>query len=99
MRWLILYYGFFCCFFSGQLVFCILSVIPKTKEYFQIALRAYVGCFSEKGIITSVIGAFMLGVGMTLAGAVSNFNVNDYTPVPKKYSILWKPMGDIFTYD
>ena len=58
-------------YFLGQLIFCILSVIPKTKEYFQAAVRAYVGCFSDKGIITSGLGTFVLGVGMTLSGAVS----------------------------
>ena len=53
-------------------MFCVLSVIPKTKEYFQSAVRAYAGCFSDKGIVTSILGAFMLGAGMTLAGAVSD---------------------------
>ena len=31
----------------------------------------YVACFNQKGILTSAVGAFVLGVGMTLSGAVS----------------------------
>lgn len=68
---------------TGQLVFCILSVIPKTKEYFQAAVKAYVGCFSDKGIITSGLGTFILGIGMTLAGACPGMvlvQVGTWTP-------------------
>lgn len=52
-------------------MFSILSMLPFTKELFKQAVLEYVACFSQKGILTSAIGAFTLGVGMTLSGAVS----------------------------
>lgn len=52
-------------------MFSLLSVIPLTKTLFEEAVLEYIACFSHKGIFTSAIGAFALGVGMTLSGAVS----------------------------
>ncbi len=49
----------------------ILYLIPVTKEKFTEAHQGFAGCFAEKGIITSSIGPLMLGMGMTLSGAVS----------------------------
>ncbi|XP_053387465.1 UPF0394 inner membrane protein YeeE-like isoform X2 [Mercenaria mercenaria] len=54
---------------SGQIVFSVLSVLPATKEIFQEAVIEYVACFNSKGILTSAVGAFILGCGMTLSGA------------------------------
>lgn len=54
---------------SGQIVFSVLSVLPQTKQVFQDAVLEYVACFSSKGILTSALGAFTLGCGMTLSGA------------------------------
>ncbi|KAL4216749.1 hypothetical protein ACF0H5_024472 [Mactra antiquata] len=55
--------------FTGQLIFCVLSILPQTKQLFQEAVLEYIACFNSKGIITSGIGAIVLGAGMTLAGA------------------------------
>ncbi|XP_060561777.1 thiosulfate transporter TsuA-like isoform X2 [Ruditapes philippinarum] len=54
---------------AGQIVFCFLSVLPATKKLFKEAIEEYVTCFSSKGILTSGVGAFILGCGMTLSGA------------------------------
>ncbi|KAK3101632.1 hypothetical protein FSP39_005030, partial [Pinctada imbricata] len=53
----------------GQFVFCLLSVVPQTRSKFENAERAFVQCMSEKSILTSAVGAFALGSGMTLSGA------------------------------
>lgn len=55
----------------GQLCLITLSLIPWTKEKFENSLKAYYCGFEKKSIITSAIGAFVLGSGMTLCGAVS----------------------------
>ena len=55
---------------AGQLTLCILSVLPRTKEMFSHSLDVFQATFSDKGILTSCVGPFTLGVGMTLAGAV-----------------------------
>lgn len=54
---------------TGQLGLVVLSVLPPTKEKFNRALKAYLGCFFEKSLLTSAIGAFVLGAGMTISGA------------------------------
>ncbi|KAL3885197.1 hypothetical protein ACJMK2_025288 [Sinanodonta woodiana] len=47
----------------------LLSVIPATKSYFIAVSEEFVSCFKEKGILTSLMGPFVLGIGMTLSGA------------------------------
>jgi hypothetical protein len=59
------------------------SVIPWCKDKFQKAMDAFGGCFEEKGILTSIVGPFILGMGMTLSGAVSNNN-NYYMALIKR---------------
>ncbi|KAH3867574.1 UPF0394 inner membrane protein YeeE-like isoform X2 [Dreissena polymorpha] len=54
---------------SGQIVFSIISVLPPTKSIFQKAVVEYIACFTQKGILTSALGAFVLGIGMTLSAA------------------------------
>jgi hypothetical protein len=56
---------------AGQLVLALISILPGLKDKFQKAMEEYGGCFSEKGILTSLVGPFILGMGMTLSGAVS----------------------------
>ncbi|KAL5019918.1 hypothetical protein ScPMuIL_002810 [Solemya velum] len=53
---------------AGQLCLALLSVLPWAKGRFQTASEEYAKCFSDKSILTSAIGAFVLGCGMTLAG-------------------------------
>ncbi|KAJ8311651.1 hypothetical protein KUTeg_011006 [Tegillarca granosa] len=54
---------------SGQICLSILSLLPWTKSKFTEAFDAYTESFDEKGVLTSAIGAFALGSGMTLSGA------------------------------
>lgn len=54
---------------SGQICLSILSLLPWTKSKFTKAFDAYTESFDEKGVLTSAIGAFALGSGMTLSGA------------------------------
>ncbi|KAK3592481.1 hypothetical protein CHS0354_014979 [Potamilus streckersoni] len=54
---------------TGHIVFGLLSAIPATKSYFVAVSDEFVSCFKEKGILTSMIGPFVLGIGMTLSGA------------------------------
>ena len=50
----------------------VLSLLPKFKSQFHESLEAFGACFAEKkGLLTSTLGPFMLGSGMTLSGAVS----------------------------
>ena len=55
----------------GQLCLVLMSVLPWTKVIWQEAMDGYHGGFTEKGILTSMLGPFILGAGMTLSGAVS----------------------------
>ncbi|XP_052785404.1 UPF0394 inner membrane protein YeeE-like isoform X1 [Mya arenaria] len=54
---------------TGQIIFSVISVLPATKKLFEEAVLEYIACFTHKGIVTSAIGAFVLGCGMTLSGA------------------------------
>ncbi|XP_060066042.1 UPF0394 inner membrane protein YeeE-like [Ylistrum balloti] len=54
---------------AGQLCFVVLTAIPKTRPYMDNAMRDFICCFSEKGILTSILGPFILGIGMTMAGS------------------------------
>ncbi|XP_067653437.1 thiosulfate transporter TsuA-like [Haliotis asinina] len=54
---------------SGQLFLAILSVVPVTKYRFELASSEFVQCFVDKGLLTSSVGPFILGAGMTLSGA------------------------------
>ena len=49
----------------------VLSLVPWTKERFQKSVAAFTCGFDAKGLLTTTIGPFILGAGMTLAGAVS----------------------------
>ncbi|CAD5124400.1 DgyrCDS12685 [Dimorphilus gyrociliatus] len=53
----------------GQIVLIVLSLLPWTKDKFSTALKAYYCGFQNKSILTSAIGAFVLGSGMTICGA------------------------------
>ena len=56
---------------TGQACLALLSLIPATKDKFDKASQEFMACFNNRGILSSLLGAFMLGVGMTLSGAVS----------------------------
>lgn len=49
----------------------LLSLLPATKDRFDSASKEFVSCFKDRGIFSSALGAFLLGVGMSLSGAVS----------------------------
>lgn len=53
----------------GQFCFAIMSAIPKTRPYLDDAFHDFTGCFQNKGILTSCLGPFILGIGMTMAGS------------------------------
>ncbi|XP_025084332.1 uncharacterized protein LOC112558218 [Pomacea canaliculata] len=54
---------------TGHLVLGVMSLIPICKSRLELAEEEYLCCLKKKGIITSCLGPFLLGVGMTLAGA------------------------------
>ncbi|ELT97896.1 hypothetical protein CAPTEDRAFT_219820 [Capitella teleta] len=54
---------------SGQVVLALMSIFPGIKDKMLKAMEEYGGCFSEKGLLTSILGPFILGMGMTLSGA------------------------------
>ncbi|OWF53305.1 hypothetical protein KP79_PYT00469 [Mizuhopecten yessoensis] len=54
---------------SGQLCFVVLAAIPKTRPYFDDAIHDFISCLREKGILTSILGPIILGIGMTMAGS------------------------------
>ena len=49
-----------------------LSLLPATRDRFDRSMLAFTCGFEQKGILTSALGPFILGCGMTLAGAVRN---------------------------
>ncbi|XP_048750778.1 UPF0394 inner membrane protein YeeE-like isoform X2 [Ostrea edulis] len=52
----------------GQISMSILSLIPATKGKFEDASKEFISCFTDKGILSSALGAFVLGSGMSLCG-------------------------------
>lgn len=56
----------------GQLIMSLLSVLPSTQRLFTDAVDGFKCCLTNKGIFTSSVGPFILGIGMTLSGAVSS---------------------------
>ena len=58
-------------FVPGQLCFLILSYIPQTKPHITAARKTYIKSFTHKGVISTLLGAFILGSGMAVGGAVS----------------------------
>ena len=51
-----------------------LSVLPITRQRFLIARHNFICRLSAKGVSASAIGGILLGIGMTVAGAVSSFS-------------------------
>lgn len=60
-----------CFFFTGQFCLLIMSYIPQTKPHIEAARKTYNKSFTHKGVISTIIGAFILGAGMAVGGAVS----------------------------
>jgi uncharacterized membrane protein YedE/YeeE len=56
---------------AGASVFAVLSVIPATKAYFKSAVDAYRVGLDSLSTSKSIVGGAMIGIGMTLSGAVS----------------------------
>ncbi|XP_062613538.1 thiosulfate transporter TsuA-like isoform X1 [Saccostrea cucullata] len=54
---------------TGQLCMAILSIVPATKQKFEEASKDFVSCFTDKGFLSSAVGPFLLGIGMSLCGA------------------------------
>ncbi|XP_041356163.1 uncharacterized protein LOC121373552 [Gigantopelta aegis] len=54
---------------AGQLFLALMSVIPYTKEKFNNVVDNFMVTFDDKGILTSILGPFILGVGMTISGS------------------------------
>ncbi|XP_033725526.1 UPF0394 inner membrane protein YeeE-like [Pecten maximus] len=53
----------------GQICFLVMSAIPKARSYLDDAIHDFVCCFQNKGILTSILGPVILGIGMTMAGS------------------------------
>lgn len=60
---------FFTAVATGQITLSILSKIPRTECYFKRACEQFVACFSQKGLLSTILGSFTFGVGMSLCGA------------------------------
>lgn len=63
---------------TGQITLSILSIIPRTKRYFEDSCDQFVACFAYKGVLSTILGSFTFGVGMSLCGAVSTMHINAY---------------------
>lgn len=61
---------------TGQITLSILSIIPRTKHYFDESCDQFVACFAYKGVLSTILGSFTFGVGMSLCGAVSTMHIN-----------------------
>lgn len=60
---------FFTAVATGQITLSILSIIPRTKHYFDESCDQFVACFAQKGVLSTILGSFTFGVGMSLCGA------------------------------
>lgn len=60
---------FFTAVATGQITLSILSIIPRTKHYFDESCDHFVACFAYKGVLSTILGSFTFGVGMSLCGA------------------------------
>lgn len=60
---------FFTAVATGQITLSILSIIPRTKHYFEESCDHFVACFAYKGVLSTILGSFTFGVGMSLCGA------------------------------
>ncbi|KAK2177718.1 hypothetical protein NP493_583g02032 [Ridgeia piscesae] len=54
---------------SGQIIMSLCSVVPATERVFKDAVDGFKCCLVDKGLFTSTVGPFILGVGMTLSGS------------------------------
>lgn len=63
---------------TGQITLSILSIIPRTKHYFEKSCEHFVDCFAYKGVLSTILGSFTFGVGMSLCGAVSTMHIKAY---------------------
>lgn len=57
--------------FEGMFGLSVLAMLPASHFKFQKVCVYFYSNISDKGIIASVLGGWMLGVGMTVSGAVS----------------------------
>lgn len=60
---------FFTAVATAQIALSILSIIPRTKRYFEKSCDNFVACFAQKGVLSTILGSFTFGVGMSLCGA------------------------------
>ena len=58
-------------FFAGLGTFVILYLFPPTQKLFQDVRENFAGCVYNKKLVFIGLGSVILGMGMTLAGAVS----------------------------
>ncbi|XP_067943674.1 uncharacterized protein [Watersipora subatra] len=54
---------------SSQFCILMLSWIPPSKPYVELAMQAYANTLCNKGIISSIVGTALLGAGMFVGGA------------------------------
>eukprot|EP00123_Amoebidium_parasiticum_P021478 comp6807_c0_seq1/m.2549 comp6807_c0_seq1/g.2549 ORF comp6807_c0_seq1/g.2549 comp6807_c0_seq1/m.2549 type:complete len:396 (-) comp6807_c0_seq1:61-1248(-) len=66
-KW-IMFKMFFCAVAASQLALALLSVLPSTRNSFEAAVNEYASCCT-RGLPSAGIGAFILGVGMSVAGS------------------------------
>ena len=57
--------------FTGLVSFSVLSMIPATKKKFAMARESFIAPLRSKGAASSMVGGAILGMGLTLSGAVS----------------------------
>ena len=53
----------------------LMSVLPSTRRLFTDTLERFKCALSNSGLLTSILGPFILGIGMTLSGSVSSRSV------------------------
>ncbi|XP_076442413.1 uncharacterized protein LOC143281215 [Babylonia areolata] len=54
---------------TSMFVFSSLSMLPATHQHFARAMREFTSGFGNKGVVSSLVGGSILGIGMTLSGA------------------------------
>lgn len=60
---------FFTAMTTSLLCFTLLSILPATRDLFDAARRNYWSRFHTKGMMSSTVGGWMLGMGMAISGS------------------------------
>ena len=54
-----------------MLFFALLAMFPRTRHSFMQACNSFFGVLNSRGVLSSVLGGSLMGLGCVLSGSVS----------------------------